>query len=134
MEAILEISSKNLRTSSFVRMGTKQAWAAYVRRRFYGEKLLHRCMDEWDLTEGEARGLIYTQVSQRTIDKIKHHKRGGWRVALEIEALIQGEALANHIERERDDAARQYAEMDRHHREMVESLRALGGLAYSGRG
>lgn len=123
MEAILEISSKNLRTSSFVRMGTKQAWAAYVRRRFYGEKLLHRCMDEWDLTEGLARGVVYATGGLRGLNICI--RKDGWPLLLFIGTAMLRHTLQTHIEKERERERTTWQRLDRGLRDMGDNLRAM---------
>lgn len=77
-----KIPSKSVAKSA-VRLSTKNAWAQYARRRWpaNGVKL---AVIEWDLTEGEAKGLIFAQASQTTIDKILDHPRGGFRLGLKI--------------------------------------------------
>src|SRR6185369_5350630 len=72
--AVQEISSKSFARSSS-RKSTKNAWAAYVRNR-WPANTLGAIQAEWDLTEGEARGVLYAQASQPTIDKILDHPNG----------------------------------------------------------
>ena len=92
----MEFSSKSVAGSS-VRRSTKDAWSEYVRRR-WKTNCVGEIQAEWDLTEGEAKGLLYAQASQPTIDKILDHPRGGFRLGLAILELRTQTALANFIE------------------------------------
>ena len=67
-------------------MPTKQAWAAYVRRRFPRDAVAH-VQRTFDLSEGEARGAVFASISGRTIDKIIAHRRGGLAVLFEVHAI-----------------------------------------------
>lgn len=86
---------------------------------------------EYDLTNGEARGIVYARTGLRTINKII--KKGGWALWLELGETLLGEPLDRHIirERERLHAEQQRAkERDRHLLEVVRHLRPgdhLGG-------
>jgi hypothetical protein len=90
---------------------TANALARIVRRRWQTKTVLE-VMAEWDLTEGEAKGVVYAQASRTTIDKIKHHPRGGWSVMLEVDAMVIGVTLEEHLQRqqERLDRERQTIE------------------------
>ncbi len=80
--AVMAIHDNKVRKSSLTST-TKAAWAQYVRRRWPSNTLCH-VQEEWDLSEGEARGVVYEQASQRTIDKIENHKNGGVMLALDL--------------------------------------------------
>lgn len=130
----VQISSKPVaRSSVSVATSSKAAWASYVARRWKVNRVA-AVQAEWDLTEGEAKGLVYGQSSQPTIDKIKLHKRGGWSVALAVDAILLGQPLETFITQE--------AERARHEREQWEarevSLRraeeAMRGLRAEHRG
>ena len=121
----MTVSSTNLRTSSSEKVSTRQAWARYVRNRFYGQKLLFRVMEEWGLTEGEARGVIYAQASQNTIDKIKQPPRGGWLVTLQVEAAVYGETAEQAIEKELAHVRQIYDEMDSGFGQIARNLRLV---------
>lgn len=113
--------------------GTKEAWAQYVRRR-WPQNTVNHCSIEWDLTDGEARGLVFGQASQRTIDKVLDHPRGGFGLGLLILEIRTQIALGGWLQSERErlehEAAR--AAADAHSfGEMASRLPAglgLGGL------
>ena len=109
----MEISSKFLTENTPT--STKEAWAAYARRRFPRDCLSH-VQRLWDLTEGEARGLVWGTISQRTIDKIRAHKRGGLLVSLDVEALIFGstveDLIATFIAKKREGIADERRRLD----------------------
>ena len=115
LELTMEFSSKSVARSS-ARRGTKDAWAEYVRRR-WKINCVAAAQAEWDLTEGEAKGLVYGQASQPTIDKILDHHRGGFRLGLAILELRTQTALANFIETEAERAKHErttWEERERH--------------------
>lgn len=105
--AVGKISSKSVSGSSF-RLSTKNAWAKYVRNRWHAN-VLAEIQAEWDLTEGEARGVLYAQASQSTIDKILEHRRGGFGLGLEILALKCATTLEGFIENQAQEAVRERA-------------------------
>lgn len=104
------------RRSSENDFGTKNALARIVRRRWPG-KTVAEVMAAWDLTDGEARGVVYAQASQTTIDKIKRHANGGWATVLEADAMVIGESVFDFFAREQkrlsDEKARTDAEIAR---------------------
>ena len=114
--------------------GTKHALARLVRRR-WEHKPIDACMAEWGLTEGEARGLVYGLASQRTIDKIKQHPRGGWRIILEADALVTGCSVLDFIQSEtariENDRRRADAELARLG-QMARALPAVLGVGSGG--
>jgi hypothetical protein len=67
---------------------------------------------EWGLTEGEARGVLYAQASQTTIDKILEHPRGGFGLGLEILALKCATSLEGFIENQAQEARRAAAHFE----------------------
>lgn len=119
--AVGKISSKSFAGSSF-RLTTKNAWAKYVRNR-WRTNTLAEIQAEWDLTEGEARGVLYAQASQATIDKILEHKRGGFGLGLEILAIKTATTLEQHITEQAEEARRERAEWEARERRLA-TLRA----------
>lgn len=106
-----EISSE-FAVKSSARLSTKNAWALYARRR-WPVNGVKSAMAEWDLTEGEAKGLFAAQVSQPTIDKIIDHPRGGFAMGLLILEIRTQTALRAWVQSEQErsaHAARQHAE------------------------
>lgn len=98
----MQIPSKSVRLSSEPRSTTCEAWASYVRRRF-PQNCLAMCQREWDLSEGRARGLVWSQATQRTIEQILAHPRGGVRVLLAVEAIRWGLEIHELLERYADE-------------------------------
>lgn len=109
--AVGEISDEFVGKSSF-RLSTKNAWAKYVRNR-WPLATVGMIQAEWALTEGEAKGLVYAQASQTTIDKILEHPNGGFALGLEILAMKTATTLENYIAAE--------ARKARHERERAEA-------------
>lgn len=124
----MEIPSKSFAQSS-LSVGTKNAWARYVRRRWRASTLA-MIQAEWDLTEGEARGVLYAQASQSTIDKILRHERGGFGLGLEILAHVTGETLEQFIERQALEARHEQSQ----HEARERHLAALSARLSGGRG
>jgi hypothetical protein len=98
--AYVEFSDDFIATSA-TRLSTKNAWGLYVRRR-WPQNTVKQAMAEWGLTDGEARGLVFAQVSQPTIDKIIDHKRGGFALGLLILEIRTQTALRSWLQTERE--------------------------------
>lgn len=129
--AVVEISSKFIRKSSS-RVSTKNAWAKYVRQR-WPANTLGAVQAEWDLTEGEARGVLYAQASQPTIDKIMDREDlrrpcGGFRIGLEILAIKTGTALEDYIAHQAEEARRERTEWEAEERRLAILQARLAGL------
>lgn len=109
-----------------LRLTTKNAWAAYARRR-WRTNALAMIMDEWDLSEGEARGLLYASVSQRTIDKVLDHLGpcDGFRLALEVLLIRQGISFEQFIEHEKERLEHEGRRIEEERRSMAEMARRL---------
>ena len=135
----MQFSDKSF-TESAERVDTKTAWAKYVRNR-WPQNVVCEVQREWGLSDGEARGLVYATVSQRTIDKIRSHGRGGLLILLEVEALAWGlnadQLIHKYIALKQKEQADARAQIDHEaHRTLALSRRlgALGGRLCSGRG
>lgn len=102
-------------------LGTKNALAKIVRNRWPSMTIEH-VRSIWELTEGEARGVVYAQASQRTVDKILKHPRGGWRIGLEVLEETIGHGLAHFINNEK-------ARLAEEQRQAEEDARALDQMA-----
>lgn len=113
---------------SFADFTTKNAWAKYVRNRWRTNTVCE-VQREWGLTDGEARGVVYAQASQPTIDKIKRSRRGGPLLALQVEALFWGETLegllTRALEQERGRIANARAEQDAQEARLVAMARRV---------
>lgn len=132
---VVEISSKSIRFSA-PDLNTKNAWAQLVRRRFYGQNLVKQCMAEWHLTDGQARGLVYAQATQNTIDAIlKRDPIKGFGLSIEIAAIVTGVELEDYIDHKAREAARERTQWEATERDLA-SLRAAVGdrRNHSGRG
>lgn len=78
-----ENPDQSIATFSGAKPSTKQAWAILVRRR-WPENCVNHVAAEWDLTDAKARGLVFGEASQNTIDEILNHPRGGFALGLTI--------------------------------------------------
>lgn len=136
MRAIVGNFSSEFRSFSSDRMTTKDAWAHYARRR-WPVSGVKSAMAEWNLTEGEAKGLFAGSVSFNTVEKIKDHKRGGMRLALLIEQIRFQTALSDFIEAEIQGVAneqQQLADLERGLRQTYSRMRASRPVADRGPG
>jgi hypothetical protein len=97
MSAALAKISEDFLALSEVRRTTKQAWAAYVRRRWPTNCQAH-VEREWGLSAGRANGVVWSNITQKTIDQILDHKRGGPTVAIDVLALQFGEDVHAFLE------------------------------------
>lgn len=108
---------------------TKNALARLVRRAWPAQTV-KQAQAFWDLTEGEAKGVVYATASQATLDKIKRHRNGGWRLTLAIDALVIGRSLQDFIIEETERARERIETRRRRLRQMealAASLDAVGG-------
>lgn len=124
-----EISDKFVSKSSGRNddFGTANGLARLVRRRWPANTV--GCVQaEWDLTEGEAKGVLYAQASRATIDKIKKHPRSGWRVFLEVDAAVIGESLEQFLTREQRRLADERARQEADERRLVEMAGRVGAV------
>lgn len=72
--------------SKIPEFGIENALASIVRRRWPAQTVL-RIEREWDLTNGEARGVLYGYASRATFNKILRPRRGGFVARLKAFAL-----------------------------------------------
>jgi hypothetical protein len=115
---------------SAVRLSTKNAWAQYARNRWPENGVKHAIV-EWDLSEGEAKGLIAAQASQPTIDKILDHPRGGFGLGLTILEIRLQTRLLDFLETEKgrlENEARRVADAAAAMDQMASRLPRDGGV------
>lgn len=127
----MEIREQNYATSAKPDHGFENVLASYVRRRAMSIKDIQR---EWNLTDGEARGVLYAQCSRATLRKIV--KTGGWDMGLMLLTGVIGHDLETHITRTKRmrDAQRRDEEIrDQRLLEVARDLRSLADLAVGGR-
>jgi hypothetical protein len=100
-EVMVNFSHKKIRYRPLT-LTTANSWASYVRRRWHANTLA-QIQTEWDLSESQARSLLYAQASQRTIDLILNHKNGGFMLGLDLLCIrmqVSLEAVADKLEQE----------------------------------
>jgi hypothetical protein len=133
--AVIEISSKSVRKSSF-RISTKNAWAKYVRAR-WKINTLAEVQREWGLSEGRARGVIYAQITQATIDEILDSMPPvkAFALSLEITALRLNTSLEDYITHQAEEARRERARWEQEERNLaLLASRLPGRSGQAGRG
>lgn len=126
----MEISAESFTKSAKADHGIENVLASYVRRRSMSIKDIQ---NEWGLTDGEARGVMYASASRATIRKVLKHPRGGWSVGLMLLTGVIGHDLSEHIEQRRIHEREQYKTMERRLREMAADLTAVRAVDSVGR-
>lgn len=121
----MEIREEHFTQSAKADHGFENVLASYVRRRGMSIKAIQ---NEWDLTDGEARGVMYASASRATLRKIIKSKNGGWSIGLMLLHGVIGHDLAEHIERTRANERKQYERMDASLRKMAADLPAVLGV------
>lgn len=130
-EAHMTVREQNFMTSAKACHGFEDVLSSYVRRRAMSIKDIQR---EWNLTDGEARGVLYGQASRATLRKIV--KAGGWEIGLALLTGVIGHDLQTHVtqtKRMRDAERRKEEERDQRLVEMARDLRSVADLAVGGR-
>lgn len=122
---IMENPANNFAHSAEPDHGFENVLANHVRRRCMSIKDIQT---EWNLTDGEARGVMYAQASRSTLRKIIKHQRGGWSLGIMLLHGVIGHSLPEHIERTRADERNKYERMDTGLRKMAADLPVLFGL------
>jgi len=79
-----------------IELGLENALARLVRRR-WPEKTVENVQAEWDLSRGQAQGVVYAHASRSTINTIIRHKRGGVRLLISLGCVMTGETLSSLI-------------------------------------
>jgi hypothetical protein len=128
-EAMMENPANNFGHSATPDHGFENVLASYVRRRCMSIKDIQ---NEWGLTDGEARGVMYAQTSRATLRKIIKSNNGGWELGLMLLSGVIGHDLQTHIERKRAHERACYERMDAGLRKMAADCGAVLGLDRSG--
>lgn len=105
--------------------GFENVLASYVRRQEMSLKDIQR---RWNLTDGEARGVMYASAGRATLRKILKHENGGWDIGLMLLTGVIGHDLNEHIERRRAYEKAHYDRIERSLRKMVSDLPLVLGL------
>jgi len=119
-QAMTEIREESFMVSAKADHGFEHVLASYVRRRDMSIKDIQR---EWNLTDGEARGVLYEQASRATLRKIV--KAGGWDIGLALLTGVIGHDLTHHIERRRAHERAAFDRIDGGLRKMAADLSAV---------
>lgn len=130
---MVNFSSENIRHSAF-RLSTKNAWAKYVRHRFPTNALCE-IQRTWKLTEGQARGVLYAQASQTTIDAILDSMSPlkAFSLGLEILCIRLNTSLEDYIRFQAEEACNERAQWEARERHLqalatrVAEHRSFGG-------
>jgi hypothetical protein len=124
-EAIMEIREEHFTKSAKADHGFEHVLASHVRRRGMSIKDIQ---NQWSLTDGEARGVMYAQASRATLRKIVKSPNGGWELGLMLLSGVIGHDLNTHIERKRAHERASFERMDAGLRKMAADLPAVLGL------
>lgn len=120
---------KNIRAKRESDFGLENALAGYVRRR-WPEKTIGHVQREWDLSESEAAKVVYGHASKNTLNRLLHHKRGGFALFVELIADVCATSLEEHIKSQADRAAHErafWAAEERRHLRLVALSADLSG-------
>lgn len=120
-----EVREQDCMVSAKPDHGFENVLASYVRRKGMSIKAIQ---NEWSLTDGEARGVMYAQASRATVRKILKAKNGGWELGLMLLSGVIGHDLQTHIERKRAHERACYERMDAGLRKMAADCGAVLGL------
>ncbi len=86
--------------------GLENALAGYVRRR-WPDKTVSYVQHEWGLSESEAAKVVYANASKNTLNKLLHHRRGGFALFLHLLEDATATKLSDFIEQQAQVAARE---------------------------
>jgi len=95
---------ENFRAKREKDFGLENALAGYVRRR-WPEKTIGYVQREWGLSESEAAKVVYAQASKATLNKLLHHKRGGFGLFVELLADATSTTIEQYIRTQAERAA-----------------------------
>lgn len=87
---------ENIRAKRKGDFGLENALAGYVRRRWPDKPIVH-VQHEWGLSESEAAKVVYANASKNTLNKLLHHRRGGFALFLELLCDATSTSLEQHI-------------------------------------
>lgn len=128
MPAQLPQIREERRRSPDADFGLESALAAIVRRR-WPHGTIENVAAEWDLTEGRSRGVVYGQASLTTVNQIIRHRRGGWRIGLELLQHMLGERLEAFLKSETERLCRDAQERLEEARRLEAAERTLSDRA-----
>src|SRR6185312_617058 len=78
--------------------GLENALAQHVRRR-WPKNTVCEVQRTFDLSEGEAKNVVYAQGSKRALNKAL--RRGGWPLAIVLAESVLGQSLRDFVDQER---------------------------------
>jgi hypothetical protein len=104
--------------------GLENALAKHVRNK-WPDKTIAYVAHEWDLSEAEASKVVYANASKNTLNKLIHHKRGGFGLFLELLCDVTNTKLENYITRQAEEAANERARWEAEERRQALILSRL---------
>lgn len=102
---IFQENKRAFRDNSF---GLENALAGYVRRLWPDKTVVH-VAHEWGLSESEAAKVVYANASKNTLNKLLHHKRGGFGLFIRLLEDVTATKLENYIKQRAEEARREEA-------------------------
>jgi hypothetical protein len=84
--------------------GLENALAKYVRNR-WPDKPIAYVAHEWDLSDAEASKVVYANASKNTLNKLLRHKRGGFKLFIELLCDATNTKLEHYITNQAEEAA-----------------------------
>lgn len=106
--------------------GLENALAGYVRRRWPDKPITH-VQHEWDLSESEAAKVVYANASKNTLNKLLHHKRGGFSLFIELLCDVTSTSLEQHIHSQAERASHERQQREAEERRWAALARRVSG-------
>lgn len=107
--------------------GLENALAEYVRRRWPDKAVVH-VQHEWGLSESEATKAVYGQASKNTLNKLLHHKRGGFSLFIELLAEATSTTIEQYVHRMAEEARNERTRWEAEERRQAALAARLSGL------
>ncbi len=113
--------------------GLENALAKLARNR-WPDKTVGHVAHEWGLSESEAAKVVYANASKNTLNRILHHRRGGFGLFVQLIADATGTTLEQYITQQAEEARRDAIESAARERHIAALEAALAGRRSLDRG
>lgn len=113
--------------------GLESALAKHVKDR-WPDKTVGYVSKEYNLTESEAIKVVYGEASKNTLNKLLHHKRGGFPLFLRLLEDVTSTKLETYIEQQAERAEHERRSWEEEERRLARlQARLSGGRGVDGR-
>lgn len=107
--------------------GLETALAAHIRQRWPDKPIVH-VQHEWGLSESEASKAAYGQASKNTLNKLLHHKRGGFSLFIDLLADATSTTIEQYVHRMAEEARNERTRWEAEERRQAALAARLSGL------